>query len=262
MKSLNKTVVFIDKPRGLTSHQTVQEVKKILKIARAGHSGTIDKNFTGILLIALNEARKAMPVLMGLPKEYAGMMILHGDIPEEKIKKVFRKFTGKILQTPPVKSRVVRKPRIKEIYELEVLGVSGRKVTFRVRSEAGLYIRKLVHDIGEKLSGAHLNELRRTGVGPFDLENAVSLENLKTKNIVPLEKVLEKIGLKKIIVKPEAIAKIKNGMALKREWIVESDEIKTRERVGFFDLRKNIIALGVYNPRGDVLAKTDRVFKY
>ena len=73
--SVQKSIILIDKPKGPTSFDVVERVSRILGVRKAGHSGTLDPNATGLMLIALGEARKAMPVLMGLDKEYEGIMI-------------------------------------------------------------------------------------------------------------------------------------------------------------------------------------------
>jgi len=108
-KLLHSSVILIDKPKGPTSFDIVEKVSKFLKVSKAGHSGTLDPNGTGLLVIALGEARKAMPVLTGLDKEYIGVMKLHGDIEKEGVTRVLMSFNGVITQMPPVKSAVARR---------------------------------------------------------------------------------------------------------------------------------------------------------
>ena len=255
-------IVPIDKPFGLTSGQVTQRVKNILGIEKAGHAGTLDPGTTGLLIIALGEARKAMPVLLGLPKAYEGIIHLHRDVSREKIKGVFKKFKGKVEQIPPVRSAVKRRVREREIYSLRILKISGRDIKFEVKCQAGTYIRKLAHDIGlETGSGAHLKTLRRTGVGNFS--EMVKLEKLDPKGIMPLEKALEKTGLRKIIVKNLAIQKIKSGAPVRAEWVINTDPgIKKGETIGIFSQNKKIVALGIAKePKKGIVARTDRVFK-
>jgi H/ACA ribonucleoprotein complex subunit 4 len=270
---ISKSILLLDKPSGMTSFECVERVEKILKVEKAGHTGTLDPNVTGLLVIAIGEARKAMPFFSRLDKEYVGKMILHKDENPEKIKSVFKRFVGEIEQIPPVKSRVARKPRKRKIYEFEILSISGREISFCIKCEAGTYIRKLCHDIGVELgTGAHMIELRRTKVGEFSIENSVSLKDLENgerkKGFISLEEALDKLKIKKIIVKNDYIDKIKNGMQLAYDWAEKIDkDIKNGDLIGFFNKGK-IIAIGVskmdfeHMKKGFLIAKTDRVFKF
>ena len=255
---LRRGVVFVDKPKGVTSFDVVERVKEKLDVSKAGHAGTLDPNVTGLMLIALEESRKAMPVLMGLDKEYVGKMVLHREAGRREIEETFREFTGEIVQKPPVRSRVARVERKRKVYSLKILKMQGKEVEFRVLCEAGTYIRKLVHDMGEHMGvGAHMSELRRTKIGPFDLKEAVVLSELSGKNVVKLEEVLERIGLKKVVVEERAIPRIRNGSPVFPEWVVEGDGVEENEIVGIFDTGGEIIALGRVLRKK---IKTDRVF--
>lgn len=255
---LKKGVVLVDKPAGMTSFDVVERVCKILGVSRAGHAGTLDPNVTGLMLIALEEARKAMPLLMGMDKEYIGKMLLHGEVERKTFEKTFRKFTGEIIQKPPVKSRVARIERKRKIHSLKIIKIKGREIEFEVRCEAGTYIRKLVHDMGQSIGcGAHMTELRRTKIGPFDLNESVALAELSGKNVEPLEKALERIGLKKVVVSGEAVAKIRNGSPVFSDFIISQEKADANEMVGIFDGSGSIIAIG--KNTGDKI-KTERVF--
>lgn len=188
-------IVLVDKPHGITSGECVRRVKGILGVERAGHSGSLDGNASGVLLIALGRALKSMPALAGLDKEYEGVVHFHGDFEKDKLKVAAGKFIGKIEQVPPRRSAVARKPRIREIYSLDILKVSGRDVYFRARTQAGTYVRRLATNLGEALGiKAHLKALRRTGIGPFTLGDCAGLKGLNKKDIIPVEGVLERIG--------------------------------------------------------------------
>jgi H/ACA ribonucleoprotein complex subunit 4 len=241
-----KGILLIDKPPGMTSFDVVERVNGIMKTRKAGHTGTLDPDVTGLLVIALDEAVKAMPALVGLDKEYDGTMIVHKDIERKQVEKAFGKFTGEITQTPPVRSRVRRIPRKRKIYSLKILKTEGRFVHFRVRCQSGTYIRKLVSDIGGYLgTGAHMQRLRRTKIGPFPVRDSVSLEELEKhpeKHVLPLEKVLGKIGLKKVVVIKDALDRIRNGFAVDRKWITESDTIGN-ELFGIYS-EGRIVAIG------------------
>ena len=255
---LKKGVVLIDKPAGMTSFDVVEEACKLLGARRGGHTGTLDPNVTGLMLVALEEARKAMPVLFGMNKAYVGKMLLHQDVDREALVAAFKKFTGEILQMPPVKSRVARVERKRTVHSLELLKLEGREAEFHVVCEAGTYIRKLVHDIGQSLAcGAHMTELRRTKIGPFDISEAVHLSRLTEKNVMPLEKILERLKLKRVVVKDEAIAKIRNGSPVFSDMIAKSDDIAENEMAGIFTKNGEIIALA---KNASDKIKTERVF--
>jgi len=174
-------VINLDKPSGPTSHEVVSWVRKILRIENAGHGGTLDPKVTGILPCALGRATRVLSALLNAGKEYVGILYLHEEVNKKKIEKIFELFTDKIYQTPPIKSSVIRKLRIREIYYTKILESKDNHVLFKVGCEAGTYIRKLCFDIGEALcSGAHMLELRRTRVGDFrEDESLVTLQNLK-----------------------------------------------------------------------------------
>jgi H/ACA ribonucleoprotein complex subunit 4 len=255
---LRKGVVLIDKSSGMTSFDVVERACRILGCERGGHAGTLDPNVTGLMLIALEEARKAMPLLMGMDKEYEGTMTLHGDVARESLEKTFVKFTGEIIQKPPVRSRVARVERKRKIHLLRILKIEGREITFEVRCEAGTYIRKLVHDMGQDIGcGAHMSELRRTCIGPFSIEEAVPLSKLSEKSVIPLEKILERIGVKKITVRDEAVQKIMNGSPVFSDFIKSQEKAEDNELVGIFDEKGSIMAIG--KKSGDKI-KTERVF--
>jgi len=255
---LRKGVVLVDKPAGMTSFDVVERVCKILGATRGGHTGTLDPNVTGLMLVALEEARKAMPVLFGMDKKYIGKMLLHGNVDRRTLEITFKKFTGEITQKPPVKSRVARVERKRTIRSLKILNASGREIEFEVLCEAGTYIRKLVHDMGQSIGcGAHMTELRRTKIGPFGIGEAVRLSELSEKDVLPLEKILDRVGLKKVVVNGESIAKIRNGSPVFRDFIISHDNAGANETVGIFDAGGSIIALGKI---AEDKIKTERVF--
>ncbi len=140
---INYGIVNLDKPKGPTSHQTSDYVKKILGIDKAGHSGTLDPNVSGVQPVALGKATRIAEFLLTSPKEYVCLMHLHHPVEEDKIKEIIKKFIGKIQQLPPIKSAVKRELRIREVYELELLEIKTQDVLFRVKCQAGTYIRKL-----------------------------------------------------------------------------------------------------------------------
>ncbi len=247
-----KHAVFLDKPSGISTKDCLYKIQKIYKVRFAGYTGILDPKVSGMVLVLLGEARKAMPLLMGLDKTYEGIMYLHSDIEREKLEEACKKFSGKIKQVPPARSRVSRKEREREIKSLEIQKIEGRNVWMRIDCEAGTYIRKLMHDIGEDLGcGAHMKFLRRVAVGGFtEMAKFEELEKSPEKYLVPLEDVLEKIGTRKVFVEKEDLEKIRHGQPLNRRGIEGS--------VGIY-FENQIIALGT--GQKDIL-KIDRVFNF
>ena len=177
---INYGIVNIDKPKGPTSHQVADYVQKILSISKSGHSGTLDPAVTGVLPVALDRGTRIVQGLLTAGKEYVAIMHLHKEVDEKTLRETIQKhFIGKIMQMPPLKSSVKRQLRPRTIYYLDILEIDGKDILFKVGTEAGTYIRKLIHDIGQKLQvGAHMAELRRTKAGPFDETTLFTLQEL------------------------------------------------------------------------------------
>ena len=279
---VKSSVIILDKHSGPTSHQCTAWVKDIFQVKVAGHCGTLDPAVTGVLPIALANSVKAMPVLMGLDKEYVGIMHLHKEILEDLLRKTILDFIGKITQIPPVKSAVARKPREREIKFFDILEIQEKDVLFRVGCEAGTYIRKLVHDIGRSLNtGAHMSRLRRIKVGDLTEDQSHSLvkvrdayEFWKEGNEKPLKEILIPVehailNVKRIFVKDSAVDNICNGSPVYPNGITRIQEgIIRGEIVTIFSLKEELIALGIakmtsgemMKRKKNVAVRTDRVF--
>jgi H/ACA ribonucleoprotein complex subunit 4 len=172
--------VLVDKPDGPSSHQVAAWVRDMFKATRAGHAGTLDPNATGLLLVALGDATKALAVVEGADKRYVGHITFHRAVDPAAFRRAAAEFVGPVLQVPPKKSAVRRERRIRRIFALTVLEAGEREALVEVSCEAGTYIRTLAHDLGLILgAGANLRDLRRTGVGPFALTDAVTLSTLR-----------------------------------------------------------------------------------
>lgn len=209
--------VILDKPAGLTSFDCCEKIKEIFGAKKAGHAGTLDLNVTGVLIIAINNSCKLMPLLERLDKEYIGIAQLHKEVPVKQLKEVIKKFTGKIKQIPPRRSRVARRERIREIYEFKILKKEKRNFHFFVACEAGTYIRKLIHDMGLEIGGAHLVSLRRIKQGVFSEKESAKIEEIKKdpeKFLISPEEIIKRLKLPKIILKKNSIEKLKKGQFL------------------------------------------------
>jgi H/ACA ribonucleoprotein complex subunit 4 len=267
-------IIVLDKPSGPTSNQIDNWVKEILKIKKCSHAGTLDPRATGVLVIALENATKLMPILLSSKKEYIGIIHLHEDVDKNKIQKVFKDFIGKVKQLPPLKSAVARKERIREIYYLEILEIAGRDILFKVGCEAGFYVRRLAVDIGKKLGvKSHLQELRRTKSGNFPEDSAITLQDLmdavsenRIKDaILPMETAVEFVN--KIIVSDTSISNICNGSPLYTGGIVRlEDNIKKGSWTVILSLKGELVAIGKAAmdskdmlKRKGLAAKVDRV---
>jgi H/ACA ribonucleoprotein complex subunit 4 len=133
-----------------------------------------------VLPVTVGHATKGVELLLKAGKEYVAIMHLHKEVPEPELRKAFDEFVGKIEQLPPIRSSVKRQLRTRSIYYYNILEITGNDVMFRVGCEAGTYIRKLIHDIGQRLGcGAHMVDLRRTRVGPITEKGLVSLQDLR-----------------------------------------------------------------------------------
>lgn len=129
--------------------------------------------------MALGSATRIVQTLLPAGKEYVCIMHIHKEIEEKRIRNVFKQFTGKIKQIPPIKSAVKRRERERNIYYMEILEIDSKDVLFKVGCQAGTYIRKLCSDMGLKLAtGAHMSELRRTRVACFDESTLATLQDL------------------------------------------------------------------------------------
>lgn len=171
--------LLVDKPRGPSSHQVTAWARDLLGEERAGHAGTLDPNVSGLLWIGVGPALKLLPLLLEFPKRYVGVLVLHGAVAAADLDRVLAEFVGPIFQTPPVRSAVKRERRVRTIHRLDRLETDGPRVLFEVTGDSGTYVRTLAVDVGEALGvGAHLEELRRTGTGPFTEAGAVPLTTL------------------------------------------------------------------------------------
>jgi H/ACA ribonucleoprotein complex subunit 4 len=257
---LETGVINLDKPPGPTSHEVVSWVKGILSIKRAGHSGTLDPRVTGVLPMMLGDATRLVRVLLLSGKEYVCVLRLHADVPEKEVRHVLEEFTGTIYQRPPLVSAVKRQVRKRTIYYIKFLEIAGRDVLFIVGSEAGTYIRKLCHDIGEALGcGAHMYELRRTKSGPFrEDDSLITLHTLKdaceiwkeTGNEGPLRKCIYPMeyalrDLPEIIIKDSAVDALARGAQLGAQGISKlRPGIKPGDMVAVFTHLGEVVSLG------------------
>ena len=264
---LNYGIILLDKPPGPTSHETVAWAKRLLKLPKIGHSGTLDPQVSGVLPLGLGEATKALGVLLYGPKEYHALGRVHSLPSKEKLDEVIEMFTGEIFQKPPQRSAVVRQTRTRTIYEFEVIEQKERLLLTRILCEAGTYIRKLYYDIGEILgSGATMIELRRTRVDQFyETDGLVTLHELADafalweekkddgklmKMIKPVEYALSE--LKSVIIRDSAVDAMCHGAQLAIPGILKiSPNLKKGDIVGIYTQKGEAVALAESTMSGD-----------
>jgi tRNA pseudouridine55 synthase len=200
-------LLLVDKPGGMTSHDVVDAERRARGIRKIGHAGTLDPMATGLLLLGVGRATRLLRYLSALPKTYEGTARLgeetdtldaDGDVvrtapvnvSRTEVERAAAALVGDSMQRPPTYSAVKvggRKlyeearagrpadapPRSIRVDAFDVTAFDGRQVGFRVTCSAGTYVRMLAADLGRSLGcGAHLIALRRTHVGPFDLDEA------------------------------------------------------------------------------------------
>jgi H/ACA ribonucleoprotein complex subunit 4 len=210
-------------------------------------------------------------------------MKLHSQVPEDRVKNVLAEFQGTIYQRPPVRSSVKRRLRTRTIYYIDFFEMDERNVLFKVGCEAGTYIRKLCYDVGEVLGcGAHMQELRRTRVGPFvedkslvtfhDLSYLFSQwqetkdEGMLRKFVYPMEKALELMP--KINVRDSAVDALCHGAHLTAPGVLSLDAgIKIGDTVAVFTQKGEAVTMSkafvssekMLNMDHGFVAKTQRV---
>ncbi len=208
-------IVLLDKPEGITSFKAVQQVRKILKVKKAGHFGTLDPFSSGLLIIGLGKSTRLFNYFLKERKLYHAKIRLgyatdtydregkpieeekEVKVSREEIETVLKQFEGEIKQIPPPFSSkkvsgkpsyvlarkgeiVMHPPKLVHIYFIELLKYEPPFIEIKVQCSSGTYLRTLAFDIGERLKvGGHLWELRRTKIGDFDISKAVTIEKLK-----------------------------------------------------------------------------------
>ncbi len=208
-------ILLLDKPAGITSNQALQQVKHLFQARKAGHTGSLDRQATGLLPLCLGEATKFSGYLLDADKEYVALCTLGvqtstGDaegnvlhtiqvppLTKDAMTSILEEFKGVITQVPPMHSalkhqgqrlyelayqgiEVERAPRAVTIHELELLSLTSNEFEIRVRCSKGTYIRTLAEDIGKRIGcGAHVKTLRRLAAGPFRAEQMITLPDLQ-----------------------------------------------------------------------------------
>lgn len=213
----NGEVILINKPINWTSFSVVDKVRRLTKIKKVGHSGTLDPKATGLLILCTGAKTKMISSYQDLMKEYQGKIYFGkstptmdlesinqasderdiGELNKEKIEFATKKFIGEIYQVPPPFSaiwidgrrsyklarkgkEINLKPRLVNVEIFDIIDFNSPLASFIISCSKGTYIRKLVHDLGEEIGcGAFLYELKRTKIGSYTLKDAIELEDFE-----------------------------------------------------------------------------------
>jgi len=210
-------VLLIDKPLGWTSFDVIRKVRRQVKIRKVGHAGTLDPLATGLLIVCTGKFTKKINDYMSKEKEYTGTITLGATTPTfdlesepenfqlyqnitgVQVTNMTKKFTGELMQLPPVHSaikqdgvrvyemarrgvEVIMEPRKIYIQEFEIMNIDLPLISFRVVCSTGTYIRSLANDFGGALGcGGYLSSLRRTRIGAYIVKDALSIEQLEER---------------------------------------------------------------------------------
>jgi len=278
----------VDKPEGPTSHDVVAQVRRRLGVARVGHTGTLDPFATGVLVLCLGKATRLSRFLAAADKTYRARVRLGfatttddrtGEplgpqvtvAPEEgELRGLLAGMTGRQMQVPPAFSAkhvegrrlhelaragrpAVAAPVPVRIEALELLGLEGDRLELLVRCSAGTYVRSIARDLGRTLGcGAHLEALRRTASGGFDLAAAVPLATLEETvppSLCPLARLLPELPA--VRVNEVGLAAVRHGRVLGLEQLATALPPPGTERVRVLSPQGDaLLALAVLRPGG------------
>jgi tRNA pseudouridine55 synthase len=216
-----EAIHLIDKPLTWTSFDVVRKIRNITRIKKTGHAGTLDPLATGLLIVCQGKATKQIESIQNAPKEYTGIICIGqttasydlesepteavsiSHITEDIVHKAIQLFIGEITQTPPIYSAVKVdgqraydlarqglspeiKSRVVTITDFQITKLDLPDIHFLVKCSKGTYIRSLANDVGQALGvGAYLKELRRTKIGNYSIENAITPEEFQNLHKKP-----------------------------------------------------------------------------
>ena len=269
-------IINLDKPANPSSHEVVAWIKRILKVEKTGHSGTLDPKVTGNLIVCIDRATRLVKSQQGAGKEYVCVARLHSSVNDKsKVARALETLTGAVFQRPPLISAVKRQLRIRTIYESKLLEYDADKhlVVFWISCEAGTYVRTMCVHLGLILGvGGHMQELRRVRSGILgEKDNMVTMhdvmdaqwvyENYRDESylrraIMPLEVLLT--SYKRLVVKDSAVNAICYGAKLMIPGLLRfENEVEVGEEVVLMTTKGEAIALGIAEMTTAVMATCD-----
>ena len=273
---ISSGVINLDKPANPSSHEVVSWIKRILRVEKTGHSGTLDPKVTGCLIVCIDRATRLVKAQQQSGKEYVGVVRLHSAIEDtKKLHRAVETLTGALFQRPPLISAVKRQLRIRTIYESKLIEYDEKRNLgiFWVSCEAGTYVRTLCVHLGLLVgTGGHMQELRRVRSGVMsESENLVTMHDVmdaqhvydSTKDekylrrvVMPLEVLL--INFKRVVVKDSAVNAICYGAKLMIPGLLRfADDIDINQEVVLMTTKGEAIAVGIAQMTTAVMATCD-----
>jgi tRNA pseudouridine55 synthase len=274
-------IINVFKPTGITSFDVVRTIRKISNVKKVGHAGTLDPEASGVLLVCIGKATKAIDYIMGDFKIYEtelklgvitdtydreGKILRESEVnaSEAEITQAINSFIGEIKQVPPMYSalkvngkklyelaragiEIEREARPVVIHGIDIVEIKTPYVKFRVKCSKGTYIRSLCYDIGELLEcGGMMWNLQRTAIGEFHIEDAINIDDLNKENIdaniMPIESIFEKNT--KITIEDRFIKFLLNGVVVKDKALTCKFEVNN--------------TYSIYNEDNDFIGVADR----
>lgn len=257
-------VINLDKPSNPSSHEVVAWLRRILRVEKTGHSGTLDPKVTGCLIVCIDRATRLVKSQQSAGKEYVCVLRLHSALPNPTaLPRALETLTGALFQRPPLISAVKRQLRIRTIHESKLLEFDEKRnlAVFWVSCEAGTYIRTLCVHLGLLLGvGGHMQELRRVRSGALSenddmvtmhdvLDAQWTYDNTRDESylrrvIRPLESLL--VGYKRIVVKDSAVNAVCYGAKLMIPGLLRYEaDISVHEEVVLMTTKGEAIALAI-----------------
>ncbi len=291
-------ILKVDKPSGPTSHDVIDQIRKITLIKRVGHAGTLDPFATGLLLVGIGKGTRLLEYLTHCKKTYEVVAKLgvttdtfdrDGKIVEERqctaseseIEEVMKSFTGDYDQIPPMYSskkyngvrlyklaregKIVNMPpkRVK-IHSIEIININLPYIHFIVDVSEGTYIRALCRDLGMKLGcGAITYELRRTRIGQFEVSGSVnvySLVRVDDESVMSLEKVTESF-FPTIVANEKGVKEMLDGQPIKVNDVKRFDEFSKGELARVIDSNGKLISLSISERKSNFILTLKKLGK-
>tara|TARA_B100000700_G_scaffold47420_1_gene49928 strand:- start:159 stop:1043 length:885 start_codon:yes stop_codon:yes gene_type:complete len=290
MYNFNQSCILINKPSGISSNETLRQIKKKLKQKKAGFSGILDPMASGLLIIFLNKATKLCSYFSDADKEYDAVarlgkisstgdgdgLISNGNsipkLSKTDLKMIEEKYTGKISQVPPMFSAIKhngkrlykyaregilinRKPRTIEIFKIEIKQIDSKHLGINVCCSKGTYIRALVEQIGEEIGcGAFLKKLVRTQIKDINISDSVTLDNfLALQNTQDIKNHI--INVDKLLNNTYSYI----ASSQEKAHILNGNKVKIDDKpcsnVKIYDQSKQFIGIGIINDQLELLPK-------
>lgn len=269
-------VLNLDKPANPSSHEVVAWIKRILRVEKTGHSGTLDPKVTGCLIICIDRATRLVKAQQSAGKEYVGIVRLHSAVEDKKqVYKALEQLTGAVFQRPPLISAVKRQLRIRTIYESKMVEYDDKRHlgVFWISCQAGTYVRTLCVHMGLLCgTGGHMQELRRVRSGILsENDNMCTMHDVldaqyqydQSKDerylrhiCMPLEVLLT--SFKRVVVKDSAVNAICYGAKFMIPGLLRfADGIESGDEVVMITTKGEAIAVGIAQMTTAVMATVD-----